>query len=720
MFSSNLIKLSLVLHFFILLHSFQIPSSRLFIKNLPNSSLPLKSIKNLIEINEGIARVYILQEYLNDKNVSLETEYRFPINPDAVFDGFEARIDNKYLIGHIKEKKQAQQEYQENLQRGNTVAYSEIEKTAIDIMRVNIGNILPDQTIFIKYSYIESLELVLNKFRRFTLYGTLTPRYNPMDSGIPNLNINEIEPSINTYKWEIFVNLTSVRPFDTVYSPSHKISMRNFQENKQNSTLISLDPMESQDPDKDFVLIYKENEPFEPKILIERHPIYQNSSMAVLSFFPQLNSLSDIEALNFLSEKTESSPLKSDIEHSKGEFFFIIDRSGSMSGSRITNLKKALALFLASLPKDSFFNVISFGGNFEPLFKNYFNKLSSIEYNNKNLQIALDSIETFDADFGGTEIFYPLEAVLNTPNREGYPKLIFLLTDGDVMNSDSCVDHIKKNLGFSRIYTVGIGNGVSTSFIKRMAEYGRGNFEFVNDDDNLEEKTIHLLYSAISPYARNLKVIVHKEKYLKEMMPKIEKNTMIMKNEMFQFFMLLEDLENMMEKEDFKVKVSYENSFTGIMEEFAIDFSDMKILEKESDIFHKLGIKKKIKALTEDIKEKANAETEKVIIEESIKYQVLCEYTAFITVMSENTNANDFEKEKIVIDNIRSKDYEEIDEMVKMKPGPSYNNYNYNSASMSSPTYQSGGGGNSKFGGRMDFWILAAILMLLVLSLINF
>lgn len=35
-----------------------------------------------------------------------------------------------------------------------------------------------------------------------------------------------------------------------------------------------------------------------------------------------------------------------------------------------------------------------------------------------------------DANFGGTEIYEPLEKILESPVVEGYPKQVFLLTDG--------------------------------------------------------------------------------------------------------------------------------------------------------------------------------------------------------------------------------------------------------------------------------------------------
>ena len=58
-----------------------------------------------------------------------------------------------------------------------------------------------------------------------------------------------------------------------------------------------------------------------------------------------------------------------DETYASGEYIFVVDRSGSMSGSNIKNARETLLLFLKSLPVNCDFQIVSFGSRFELLFR---------------------------------------------------------------------------------------------------------------------------------------------------------------------------------------------------------------------------------------------------------------------------------------------------------------------------------------------------------------
>lgn len=60
----------------------------------------------------------------------------------------------------------------------------------------------------------------------------------------------------------------------------------------------------------------------------------------------------------------------------------------------------------------------------------------SVEYNDTNVEEAIDKIEDFEADFGGTDIASPLlDIVKIEKEQKKYIRHVILLTDGQVGNS---------------------------------------------------------------------------------------------------------------------------------------------------------------------------------------------------------------------------------------------------------------------------------------------
>lgn len=84
------------------------------------------------------------------------------------------------------------------------------------------------------------------------------------------------------------------------------------------------------------------------------------------------------------------------------EYVFLLDRSGSMSGTRIQIAKKVLVSFLEALPTGSKFNVMSFGSHYELLNE------EAKPVTEENIKLAIEAVNRFSADMGGTDIHSPM------------------------------------------------------------------------------------------------------------------------------------------------------------------------------------------------------------------------------------------------------------------------------------------------------------------------
>ena len=123
----------------------------------------------------------------------------------------------------------------------------------------------------------------------------------------------------------------------------------------------------------------------------------------------------------------------------------------------------------------------------------------SIVYDDLTLKVASDKVKSFQADFGGTEIYSPLDDIFNQINSQ--PKKenkthIYLLTDGAVHNNGPIIDLIKKNCtteNTTRLHTFGVGSGADENLIKGCAFSGMGNFSFIYKDEEIEDKVIESL-----------------------------------------------------------------------------------------------------------------------------------------------------------------------------------------------------------------------------------
>ncbi|XP_035683551.1 LOW QUALITY PROTEIN: von Willebrand factor A domain-containing protein 5A-like [Branchiostoma floridae] len=272
------------------------------------------------------------------------------------------------------------------------------------------------------------------------------------------------------YKLKLKVNVSSPNSIDKIESPKSSIDVTY----GGTSAQVRLKDDHKLDSDVELYVHYKDkHRPFAVTELGQGTDGFMADHTVMLTFVPDLS--------------------REDLVANCGEFIFILDRSGSMSGNKIKNARETVLLFLKSLPVGCYFNIVGFGSRHESLFK------GSEKYDNKSLKTACKALGKMEADLGGTEILQPLQHVYKQPPIAGHPRQLFLLTDGEVWDTQACVREVAKHADSARCFSVGIGEGASTALVKGVARAGRGKAEFVSGTDRLQAKVMRLLSCALQP-----------------------------------------------------------------------------------------------------------------------------------------------------------------------------------------------------------------------------
>ncbi|KAL6046730.1 von Willebrand factor A domain containing 5B1, variant 2 [Balamuthia mandrillaris] len=286
-----------------------------------------------------------------------------------------------------------------------------------DIFKVNIGNLSPGKECTITMELVGELQAEGSDQIRFMLPTTIASRYQASTSTSEEQAVHsEIvssssSPSSSSPSYGLSLSLSVSMPsaIRSIESPSHPIKL-DLQGERTASVSLAQQEVSM---DRDFVLQVRQKDPYEARAWLD-----PDGEAAVVTFVPEVPS---------------------SVNEFRCEFIFLVDRSGSMSGELMSQAKSALQLFLRSLPEDCKFNIISFGSEYSTLFP------ESRSYDENTLQEASSHVDAMCANMGGTRLDDPLYYAYTIPWHEGYHRQIFLLTDGEVSNTDHIITLVQEH-----------------------------------------------------------------------------------------------------------------------------------------------------------------------------------------------------------------------------------------------------------------------------------
>jgi Ca-activated chloride channel family protein len=436
------------------------------------TAIPLEHVDVRASITGAQARVTVTQRYRNQETQPVEAVYVFPLDERAAVCGFSAVVNGVRYDGVVKPREDAFATYDDALAEGHGAFLLDEERP--DVFTASVGSLLPGSIVQLELTYVTEL-MYEGDALRFTLPTTVAPRYAPAEDrvGVGRPDGEALNPPSLTdvpYCLTFQATVTPAALVRRIESPSHPVAL----EMGGETTTVSLAQQDAA-LDRDLVLLIGLTDATKPHIVIERGD--DGRVAAAVTMRPT-----------------------SAIELAAADVVFVVDRSGSMGGSSIAQVRNALQLCLRSLVPGSSFNIVGFGSRFEALFD------GCRSYDESSLAAASQHVESMDASLGGTEILPPLEFVLNQPRSSERPLQLVILTDGDVTNTDAVINLVRRHADRARVFTFGIGRAASQHLLTGLARAGRGAAEFIHPGERLEAKIVRQFARILSPALTDIRL----------------------------------------------------------------------------------------------------------------------------------------------------------------------------------------------------------------------
>jgi Ca-activated chloride channel family protein len=267
-----------------------------------------------------------------------------------------------------------------------------------------------------------------------------------------------------TIPWKIAVKISSRTPIAAIYSPSHRLRTTRPTPSTASVELV---------PDA-----WTEPGPFRLSFLPER-----NELSATLFAYPdpKLGGGYFLLLAGLPPQRAKSSA-----DRLQREVMLVIDRSGSMRGEKLAQVREAALQVLGGLDDGEAFNIILYNEGVEPFSER------PVRKSRATMKNATEFLEGM-AVSGGTNIHDALLEALRQPPTPGTLPIVLFMTDGLPtvgQTSEAAIRELarKGNPHQRRIFTFGVGVDVNTPLLEKIAYESRGTTTFVLPAEDVEMK----------------------------------------------------------------------------------------------------------------------------------------------------------------------------------------------------------------------------------------
>jgi len=430
---------------------FVVPQARVFGWAPRSEPIVVQNVRAQINVLEGTATTKLLITVRNPGRVQAEAVLLLPVPDGAAVHSFDFLGKASEPTAQLLSKEEARRVYDSIVRRSRDPAL--LEFAGYNVVRTSVFPVPPggEQMVTLTYNHILAAEL------------------NRLDYVLPRSESLEVDTP-----WEISVEIRSKSPIATVYSPSHDLQV-------------------TRHDDRHVSITVDESGRVQPGAFRLSALLQRNGVAASLFAYPDPT----VGGGYFLLLAGVPTRISQDQNRLKREVTLVLDRSGSMAGGALDQVREAARQVIGGLEPGETFNIIDYStavALFSP---------KPVPADPEQRKVAGQYLDAL-RPVGGTNIHDALVEALRQPPSEGKLPIVLFLTDGlPTIGRTSELD-IRKlveegNPHRRRVFTLGVGNDVNVPLLDRIAESSRAAPTYITPGEDVEVKVAQVFRRLYGP-----------------------------------------------------------------------------------------------------------------------------------------------------------------------------------------------------------------------------
>ncbi|MBU3729161.1 MAG: VWA domain-containing protein [Phycisphaerales bacterium] len=437
--------------------------------------LPLAKVVARVTIVGDCAQTELQEHYTNPHDRPLDVRHTIPLAHGAAVTGVEIRAGGRTVRGVCRRIEEARDEHASAKRRGKTTAL--IQQRRDDLHEISLGNVPPGASIVIALTIVERLRVADGRFE-FNLPTAISPKF------VPGRGIG--------HDGDGWGHDTEDAPDASHLTPPVLVGP---------APLVELDvTLAAGATDIRSSVALTRTDDSDGRIRLRPAGELRGDGDVVIRFWGRetksvLRAYSDGRRTLVVADP----PVTRQPQHEQvREAVYLLDRSGSMEGSRLESAVRALKASLHSLSPRDYVQIIAFGSsltNFRP---------RPTRATADTVDAAMRWLDRIRAE-GGTNAVAALQVACTSKVASKRVRTVLLITDGNVANDAQILNLVQAMDPATRLFTLGIGQAPSHALLSRLARLGGGTYESVTRRDDIEAEIVALDAALAGPIAYGLR-----------------------------------------------------------------------------------------------------------------------------------------------------------------------------------------------------------------------